>query len=149
VTAAGTQTNLRVGIAAMLDAAGVVSWTASGVVDATRPPVFLSTYPDQPDIACALSTYGAGGDEGTLSGSLVMLQVRCRSQPDVVTGCDDLDDAIAGQLLGHFPLVLSTGLRVTRILRRSGTPLGRDTAGRMERTTNYEIRIHEPGAYRG
>ena len=147
----GISTDLKVGLAQMLDDAGAVTWTPSGAVDvsATPPPIFMTIYPAKPDVAAALTTYYPGGDEPTLSGSLINLQVRTRSSREVETACDDLDDAISAHLLGHWPQVLSTGVRVTTIWRISGSPIGRDAAGRMERTTNYTVRVYDPGPYRG
>lgn len=139
------------GIAALLDTAGAVTWTPSGAVDPTAdpPPIFLSIYPSAPDVAAALATYATGGDDPTLSGSVLMLQVRTRSGTDDVTAGDDLDDAIKDALLGNFPAVLPNGVRLTSIVRSSGSPLGRDAAGRMERTTNYRVRYYDPTPHRG
>lgn len=147
----GVSTKLCKGIAALLGTAGAATWTPSGVVSPTAspPPVFLGIYPDQPDIAVALSTYSAGGDDPTLAGSVLMLQVRTRSSIQDVTSADALDDAIGQVLMGNFPLVLPSGVRITSLVRRSGVPMGRDASGRMERTTNYQVRLYDPGPHRG
>ena len=147
----GFTSDLLTGLAVMLDAAGAVTWTPSGAVDtaADPAPLFLGIYPDQPDVAAALATYSTGGDEPTLSGSEIMLQVRTRASAADITSGDALDDAIAQQLLGHYPVTLSTGIVVSVITRSSGSPIGRDAAGRLERTTNYRLMAHDPGPYRG
>ncbi len=148
--AAGIATNLITGLASLLHDAGAVTWVPTGVVDtgADPPPVFLGRYPDAPDVAAALTTYYPGGDEPTLSGSVIMLQVRTRSSPNNDTLCGDLDDAIAQGLLGNYPVTLATGVVVSTLIRVSGSPIGPDAAGRLERTTNYRIRLHDPGPHR-
>jgi hypothetical protein len=147
----GFATNLRSGIASMLDDAGVVTWTESGAVDpsADPPPIFHHLYPDEPDVAVALTTYYPGGDAPAAPDSVVMLQVRTRSSTSDDTLADDLDDAIAAQLLGHYPMTLSTGVVVSVITRSSGSPIGRDARGRLERTTNYRLMAYDPGPHRG
>lgn len=148
---AGIQRKLRTGVAALLHAEGAVTWSPTGVVSVTAspPPVFDTFYPDAPDICAALATYSTGGDEPTLSGSYLMLQVRTRTGLTDVAAGDDLDDAISQVLLGNFPITLSNGVRLTTITRMGGSPIGRDAAGRMERTTNYQCRVHDPGPHRG
>lgn len=151
----GARSKLLVGLARMLDDAGAVTWTESGAVPtgASPAPLFRTIYPDTPDIAAALTAYATGGDEPTLSASVLMLQVRTRGSLDDPGAAEDLDDAIGAQLLGHFPQVLSAGtadeLRLTIITRESSSPIGRDAAGRMELVTNYRVTIHDPGPHRG
>lgn len=147
----GIQKKVRAGLAQLLATAGVVTWTTSGAVSLTAnpPPIFDQVLPEKPDICAALSTYATGGDEPTLSGSALMLQVRTRcSLTDTAAG-DDLDDAIAGQIMGRFPVTLANGVVISTVVRSSGSPIGRDAAGRMERTTNYRLVVHDPGPYRG
>lgn len=146
----GASVKLTRGIAALLDTAGVCSYVVSGPVGTTaHPPVFIGRYPDTPDICAALATYATGGDEPTLSSSRLMLQVRTRGTVTDHTAGDNLDDAIAQQLMGRFPMTLASGLRIEIITRASSAPIGLDSAGRMERTTNYAVQIHDPGPYRG
>jgi hypothetical protein len=147
----GASTKLCKGVAALLHAAGVVTYTSSGPVptSTTNPPVYIGRYPDQPDVCAALTTYAAGGDEPTLSSSVVMLQVRTRGTVSDHTAGDNLDDAIAAQLMGHYPVTLDSGVRIEILTRSSGSPIGLDAAGRMERTTNYRVQYYDPGPYRG
>lgn len=148
---AGIISQLIDGLGAYLAAAGAVTWSPSAVVaaDVTPPPLFDTMYPDQPDVAAALATYYTGGDEPTFSESVVMLQVKTRSSLDSPRAGTDLDDAIAQQLLGNWPLVLGNGVHISIIERTSGTPLGRDEAGRHERVTNYRVTFYDPGPHRG
>jgi len=147
----GFTTKLRAGIGAMLDDANVVTWTDSGTVStsASPPPAYHHLYPDSPDVAVALTTYYAGGDAPAAPDSVVMLQVRTRSSATDDTLADDLDDAIASELLGHYPMTLSTGVVISVITRSSGSPIGRDARGRLERTTNYRLLAYDPGPHRG
>jgi hypothetical protein len=147
----GIRSDLVTGLAALLDAEGACTWTPTGVVDVLSdpPPVFRTIYPDTPDIAAALTAYATGGDEPTLSGSVLMLQVRTRSSLDDLGAAEDLDDAISQVLMGNFPVLLDTGCRVSVIIRVSSSPIGRDARGRMELSTNYRIMVHDPGPHRG
>jgi hypothetical protein len=147
----GIRADLVTGLCSLLGAEGVCTWTPSGIVDvlADPPPVFRTIYPDAPDIAAALTAYATGGDEPTLSGSVLMLQVRTRSSLDDLGAAEDLDDAISQALMGNFPILLDTGCRVSVIIRVSSSPIGRDARGRMELSTNYRIMVHDPGPHRG
>lgn len=147
----GVITKLIDGLGTYLAAQGVVTWSPDSVVavDVSPPPMFDTMYPDSPDLAVCLATYYTGGDEPTFSESVLMLQVKTRSTLDAPRAGTDLDDAIAQQLLGNWPLTLGNGVRISIIERTSGTPLGRDEAGRHERVTNYRLTIYDPGPHRG
>lgn len=147
----GIGTKLLRGLAALLAGDGVVTYAGTGPVDpaATLPNVFLNLYPETPDLVCALTCYAAGADEPTLSGSVLMVQVRTRSSDADFTSGDNLDDAIWSALAGRYPVQLATGVILSTITRTSGGPIGRDAAGRLERTTNYRCVVHDPGPHRG
>jgi minor capsid protein len=145
----GIATRLIEGVAQLLHDAGAVTWAPDDVWTAGPPPIFDTYYPDSPDVAATLATYYLGGDEPTFAGSMIMLQVKTRSSVESPAAGTDLDDAIAQVLLGNWPIVLVTGVTVSIIERASGTPIGRDEAGRHERTTNYRLTIHDPGPHRG
>lgn len=150
ISPVGIRQSLIVGIAELLYEEGACTWTPSGVVDplSPLPPVFRTIYPDQPDVAAALTAYAAGGDEPTLSGSTLMLQVRTRSSLDAPHAAEDLDDAVSQVLMGRYPATLSTGCVVSVITRASSSPIGRDSKGRMELVTNYRVIVHDPGPHR-
>lgn len=147
----GIRSDLVLGLCSLLDDEGACTWTPTGVVDvlAVPAPVFRTIYPDAPDIAAALTAYATGGDEPTLSGSVLMLQVRTRGSLDDPGAAEDLDDAISQALMGNYPITLDTGCRVSVIIRVSSSPIGRDAKGRMELSTNYRIMVHDPGPHRG
>lgn len=147
----GIQTDLVAGLGALLADEGAITWDDTGAVPtgSVPPPGYHQAYPETPDVAAAFTTYAAGGDEPTLSGTVLMLQVRSRSSRTDLTSGDDLDDAIAQALLGRYPTTLDNGVRISTLVRVSGTPIGRDSVGRMERTTNYRLLVHDPGPYRG
>ncbi len=149
----GIQARTRAGIAELLADAGVVSWDAAGtyLVTQSPKPVYDTSYPDNgPDVCVALSTYYTGGDGiGADTSSWLQLQVRSRGQKHgPSTDADDLDDAIAQVLQGSWPMTLPNGVRVTLVEHSSSTPIGRDAAGRFERTTNWSIRVADPAARR-
>ena len=98
-----------------------------------------------PDTVAAFADYSPSDDPSSAD-SMTMVQVRVRSQ-DPSEG-RDLDDQIADALLGRFPVTLSTGIRLQAIERTSGAPIGRDSVGRWERTSNYQVRYHRPGPHR-
>jgi hypothetical protein len=146
---AGITTRLIEGLAQLLHDAGAVTWAPTDVWSSGPPPIFDTYYPDAPDVCGALATYDLGGDEPTFSGSVKMVQVKTRSTVETPAAGADLDDAIAQVLMGNWPIVLGNGVTVSILERVSGTPIGRDEAGRHERTTNYRLTIHDPGPHRG
>ncbi len=147
----GIVSRLIDGLGVLLSEAGAVTWSPDSVVavDVSPPPMFDTEYPDSPDVVVALTTYYLGGDEPTFSESVVNLQVKTRSSVATPRDGTDLDDAISQVFLGNWPLDLSNGVHVSIIERTSGTPIGRDGAGRFERVTNYRFTIHDPGPHRG
>ncbi len=144
----GIQGRLRAGLAELLADAGVVSWDTSGtyLVSQSPKPCYDTSYPDNgPDVCVALATYYTGGDGVAGDATTwLQLQVRTRGQKHgPSTDADDLDDAIAQVLLGNYPLTLPNGVRLSKIEHTSSTPIGRDAAGRFERTTNWSVRVYD------
>jgi len=147
----GISGRLREGLLQLCANAGALTWSPGAAVaaDVTPPPGFDTEYPAEPDVCVALSTYYVGGDSPTLSYSWIQVQVRTRGARDGLSNlADDLDDAVAQVWLGNWPMTLPNGVRVNSLLRTSGTPIGRDAAGRFERTTNWQFRIYDPGPHR-
>ncbi len=147
----GITSRLIDGLGQLLDEAGAVTWSRSAVVaaDTDPPPMFETEYPASPDVAACLATYYLGGDEPTLGQTVSNVQVKTRASVESPNASADLDDAIAQALLGRWPVDLATGVTVSIIERTSGTPIGRDEAGRHERVTNWRLTIHDPGPHRG
>ena len=153
----GTAALFRQGLGQLLAAESVVTWDEAGYYPTapTLPPCYDTSYPDKVgarelDVAVALSTYYTGGDgkAGDVT-SWLQLQVRTRGRREgPSTDADDLDDAIAQVLLGRPRFALPNVVIVSHIERSSSTPLGRDAAGRFERTTNWAVRVSEPAPYR-
>ncbi len=149
----GIQARLRTGVAEMLAAAEVVLWSPASAYPSgsTLPPCYDTSYPDSgPDVCVALTTYYTGGDGfGPDITSWLQLQVRTRGQKHgPATDADDLDDAIAQQLHGRFRYALPNGVIISQIGHTSSSPIGRDAAGRFERTTNWSVRVADPAPYR-
>ncbi len=145
----GIGTRLIEGLAQLFHDAGAVTWAPTAAWSSGPPPLFDTYWPDAPDVAVCLATYYLGGDEPTFSESVINLQVKTRSSVESPAAGTDLDDAIAQVMLGNWPVDLGNGVHVSIIERTSGTPIGRDDAGRYERVTNYRLTVHDPGPYRG
>lgn len=148
----GWTTNLAVGLAEHLAAAGIVRWQPEGAYAAEGlPPVFLRALGDAPDVAVALSPYGDPElEDPGLSDVVQAVQIRTRGDRDPVT-VDDLADQIWDELHGAEMLRLGTAPNVvatTLIRRRSTAALGIDAAGRYERVDNYYIQASRPNAHR-
>lgn len=146
----GIQARLREGLGQLVALSGDASWVGAGQVNLASaiPPIFDTQYPDKPDVAAAFSTYVTGGDEPIHADSEYQLQVRTRGTKTDSSRADDLDDAISQVFLGNWPVTLPNGVRVVRIIRTSGSPIGPDAAGRQERTTNWLVRVLDPGPHR-
>lgn len=149
----GIQVRLRAGVAELLAAADVVLWDASGAAypaSPDLPPCYDTSYPDTgPDVCVALSTYYTGGDGKADITTWLQLQVRTRGQKHgPSTDADNLDDAIAQQLMGFWRRALPNGVIISFIEHISSTPIGRDAAGRFERTTNWSVRVADSATYR-
>ncbi|TYK47155.1 minor capsid protein [Actinomadura decatromicini] len=152
MTADGWTTNLVVGLASHLAAAGIVRWQPTGAYAPTGlPPVFLRSLGDAPDVAVALAPYGDPETEDAgLSDVVQAVQVRTRGTTDPVTA-DNLADAIWDELHGAEMLRLGEGeamVATTLIRRRSTAVLGADAAGRYERVCNYYIQASRPNRHR-
>lgn len=148
----GWTTNLAVGIAEHLAAAGIVRWQPEGAYPpAGLPPVFLRALGDAPDIAVALAPYSDPElEDAGLSNVVQAVQLRSRGDRDPTTA-DDLADAIWTEIHGAEMLRLGTGaaqIATTLIYRRSTAALGVDAQGRYERTCNYYVKASRPNRHR-
>lgn len=143
----GFSDQLLAGVAQFLEDAGVGTWQPTGAYAAgALNPIFMSQTPGTPDRVMTLTPYTVS-DDPSLSDSVQGLQVRLRGtkDPRVV---QDMDDAIFDRLHGATGVTLPGGVRLVMALRRSGTPLGADGSGRLERTSNYHLSVHRPSTHR-
>lgn len=134
--------DLLVGLAEHLAAAGVGEWRTEGAYPADVVAIVLEELLDDagaPDEQIVLSSYDldrdAFGVDPAAGVDPVAVQVRTRTRPGVA-GSRRLDDAVYELLEGAEHLELR-GVHVLSLWRNSGAGLGRDTAGRRERVSNY------------
>lgn len=146
----GYSTNLLSGLAALLQTAGIGTWSTSAVYTSAQTGIVLGTIPSTPDRIVALTAYPVR-DDPALSDSVVGVQVRCRwggQDPRLV---DDLADLIFDYLHGKTHFTVGTGaaaVTIVQCLRQSYAPLGRDQNGRWERSDNYYVTCWRPGTNR-
>jgi hypothetical protein len=143
----GFKTDLAVGFAELLAAAGAGTWNASGVYTASQTGIVLRTLPQSPDRVIVLSTYPVD-DDPTLSDSVIGLQVTTRWGGPDPRPTDDLDDLVFDQLHGLEGVDLSTGIRVVQCYRRSGASLGQDGNSRWRSSSNFYVDAHRPSTHR-
>jgi hypothetical protein len=143
----GFSTDLRQGVAAGLNTAGIGVWRAATAYTATDTAIVLGTLPQAPDNAIALMTYPVS-DDSILSDSVIGLQIRTRWTGQDSTKVDDLADLIFAYLHGKSDWTLSTGVRVVQCSRQSFASLGQDENGRWERSDNYYLWTWRPGTNR-
>lgn len=133
------------GLAAHLADHGVGVWRADGsAYQADEVAIYPRDVPSEPDRLIVLNTYPVSDDPRNPEG-VIGVQVRTRDTAD--GDADDLQDAVFDVFQG-LHLVLSTGVPVAWMERRSGVHLGRDENGRPESTANYYVGGLRPTAHR-
>lgn len=130
----------------LLDTEDAGTWKASGIylVSDVRP-IFSTVMPASPDVAICLSAYDVANDP-TSADSIQGLQVRTRGTKDPRT-VNDLDDDVFDVLASLLELTFASG-KVLHAYRRSSAPLGQDSSGRHERSSNYYLTVHRPSQHR-
>lgn len=104
--------------------------------------IYLNNMPDQPDQAIVLTPYFAGSGDILLTIDRIAIQVRTRGSVDPRTEFA-LRDGVYAAFQGLRNLVYgSVHLIVLELV--SSVPLGRDTAGRWEYSSNYYADIDMP-----
>lgn len=143
----GHQSDLAVGIAQLLAAAGAGTWKAAGAYTASETGIYLRVLPASPDRAIVLAAYPVA-DDPTLSDSVTGLQVTTRWEGANPTGNDDLADLVFDALQNLPRTELTTGLVVTDCYRRSGSSLGQDSNQRWRTAQNFYVTAHRPSTHR-
>lgn len=105
----------------------------------------MLTFPTLLDKAIALTPIPLT-DDATLTQSLINLQVKSRAVDRFE--CMALDDAVANQIVGLFPVKLSTGIHIVSMDDRTSTPLGQDDKDRFLWSSNFPMTAHRPSGYR-
>jgi hypothetical protein len=129
------------GLARLLDAAEVATYRPDGVYETAETAITDTVMPDSPDRAVVLTAYDTANAQN-LTDTTVFVQARTRAGPDP-REVAALDDALFEVLHNAGPFLFGTA-RVVLITRQSAAPLGADTLGRFERTSNYTVRAHRP-----
>ena len=147
--AAGFESNLLTGLAALLVAGGIeATYNANGVYTALQTGIVFGNIPQSPHRVITLTVYDAD-DDPALSDSTPLVQIRCRAQGADKRLVDDLDSAIFSLLQNKLDLTLSTGVKVGQIHRISGpASLGQDGNSRWSVSSNYSVSTHRPSANR-
>lgn len=130
-------------IATLLDTLGVGTYKADGSAGGT---IFLLKYPDDPDEAIAVATYGGPESSSLQPYDMVSVQVRCRgSKTDARTGYDTAA-AVYSHLhgLGQRPLVSGDRLGLAVCTQSAPVYIGTDQVNRAEFTVNTRMRIEHP-----
>ncbi|WP_328678468.1 minor capsid protein [Streptomyces sp. NBC_00343] len=129
------------GLARLLDAAEVATYRPDGVYETGETAITDTVMPDRPDRAVVLTAYDTANSQN-VTDTTVFVQARTRAGPDP-REVAALDDAVFDVLHNSGPFLFGTA-RVVLITRQSAAPLGADSAGRFERTSNYTVRAHRP-----
>ncbi|MFH8345014.1 minor capsid protein [Streptomyces sp. NPDC018045] len=127
------------GLARLLDAADVGTYRPDGVYAADETAITIAATPPAPDRVICLSAYPV--EESTaLTDTTTGIQVRTRAGPDP-REVDALDDQVLDVLHGSGPHHWGAAY-VQLIYRNSAAPIGADSSGRAERSSNYYARAH-------
>ncbi|PSJ29826.1 hypothetical protein B7P34_04765 [Streptosporangium nondiastaticum] len=132
-------TDLLDGLARLLHEQGVGTYRPEGVYLPGETAITVAVMPPAPDRAICLSAY-AVADSPVLTDTTTGVQVRTRAGADP-REVDALDDAVYELVHASGPHLFGS-VRVQLITRASGAPIGADSSGRMERTSNYYARAH-------
>lgn len=141
----GFTSDLLVGVAQLLDADGVAVWDPTGTYANTDVGIVIGPPSQSPPSLVALAVYNSSDDPATPD-STVFLQVRTRAPDDDPRKADDLDDGVFNALQGLRATI--NGIRLVYGKRNSSAPIGIDSNGRQERTSNYELMVHRPSPHR-
>ncbi|MET7450684.1 minor capsid protein [Streptomyces sp. NPDC005574] len=129
------------GLAHLLDTAGIATYRPDGVYETGETAITDTVMPDSPNRAVVLTAYDTANSQN-LTDTTVFVQARTRAGPDP-REVAALDDAVFEVLHNSGPFLFGTA-RVVLITRQSAAPLGADSLGRFERTSNYTVRAHRP-----
>jgi hypothetical protein len=151
---ADTPTDLLVGIAEELHAAGIGLWGGlTGAISAspTLPAIVLRQLPSEPSFVLALYHYRLAAD-AKLTDSLIGVNFRVRSGTKNPGPASFVLESVFLKLhaLGRFRFGIGTDheLRITDMYWQSEADLGPDTNGRPERSANYYVQLNQPNTQR-
>lgn len=131
------------GLARVLAEQGLGIYRPDGVYAAGETAITVSALPPSPDRCICLSAYPVT-DSPVLTDTTTGVQVRTRASSDP-REVDALDDAVHEALHGSGPYRFGAA-QVQLVFRVSAAPIGADSAGRWERTSNFYVRAHRVAA---
>lgn len=134
------ETALVHGLAGLLAAAGIGTWSLTVPYTEGQVGIFYGLIPDDTVEAIGLATYPVSDPVGSESIIGVQVALRSASKADL---CDRAE-AIFGTLHGLWGHSLADGPRIDHMLRQSSADLGIDEAGAVRRTDNYYVRLNNP-----
>lgn len=136
-------TSFLEGIAQLLEDAGVAAWDTAGKYAASTTGIYIVGIPDGAPSGIALARYTV---DDTLHGHGTQgLQVRCRGTQDPRTAeslADTVFDALHG-LTDHL-LAGPEAITVAKAWRQSHAPIGTDSSGRWETSSNFYVLTDRP-----
>jgi hypothetical protein len=149
-----TPTDLLVGIAEELHAAGVGLWgglTGVAASNGVLPAIVLRQLPSEPAYVLCLSHYRLTAD-AKLTDTLIGINARARSGTKNPGPASLAIEAMFLRLhgLGRFRFGIGTDheLRVTDMYWASEADLGPDSNGRPERSANFYVQLNQPNTTR-
>ena len=127
---------LLTGLAELMQEANLGVYRPDGTVKDYETGIFLHRMPEGPDKAYALTPYPV--EDTGLTDVIDAVQIRMRAGMDPLE-VSDMADAVR-DLLHMRENTWFGELRASLIWRQSQAPMGQDTHGREELTSNYYVR---------
>ena len=134
--------DLLTGIATMSAAAGVGTYSPSGVYTAGQTGIFMKVMPANPDRVIVLTAVNQGDDISNPFGQ-IMVQARFRGLPGQPLDVDDLADSFFSIFHGTTGLVFGT-MGAVQMNRKVSVPNGMDDLKRWERIDQYYLDVDFP-----
>jgi len=135
--------DLLVGVAELLAAEDVGTWSPTGALPAGGTGIVLGRMPDGPDRVLALNPYPVADDDSTDSVTGIQVRMRAGTDPLAIV---QLANAVF-TVLHNRRSWDAHGVQVEISWRQSQAWIGQDSRGRMELTGNYYFRTVRPGAH--
>lgn len=138
--------DLAKGVGQFLDTLDLGVWRDDGVYADGETGILLDVMPSEPDNAIVLTPYGVD-DDPSMAENVTGLQIRTRAAGRNPADCRKMGADVFLELHGRTDLILSTGLHVVQILRRSSVSGGQDENGRWTMIQNYYCDLHVPAMH--
>jgi hypothetical protein len=136
------------GVAAAIAAAGIATYSTSGVYTTSQTGIYFSLMPagsegtpPGTDRAVVLTAYSVGDNAGR-PWTQMRLQIRTRGTADP-RDVNTLSDQIYNLLQSLGPVTYGT-VTVSQILRVSSLPMGQDSNRRWEQSQNFTCDVNLP-----